>query len=656
MGAKKASAAVSVAGCILVAGCAGGGGHAAIAPGGLIPRNPSNGPKISLTFSIPRAAPSYLTVSPHASAFGKSARRNAQSYRPTPKLVRKPKYIGAGVLGGYILLDIYQNGQQASSQTFTVGFSNAYADFSCYFAPPQYQSMSCYNTVNIYAPGGNDTFYAATYDSQNRLISLTPGFPGTNVYGTAPAPVTIPSSSAVQIQTYGVPYALYVDDATPCVPYQDAFFHIADVDNDIMVGPLAYPITVGAGGGFAVTYLGQSLGSSFTFYNAPFDFYDLQATSPGSGSLAAQTPGGSLPVNFPTLYGVDQTAFVASTGGLYALGLVYGSSSSYPCGQVLLQSLYTNQPLTFTNPVGMSQDGGDAIVVLDDTAGGPVVDIIEADGLFISPSVVPVAQVTLSSTVGDDIAATANLQAYVVNTDGTIHRVDYAQAVINPFAYDSATDTVIASGFNTPAGSGIGAFANGDDYVFASSYGSWLYEVDTAYLGTPTVGLLNLDGVYEAPDENFTSALVSSAVTTDASNLYADFRVFDTGVPSSFFDAVIVCSLNNGTPCINNVFANSVSGSHFGGVGTLAVVPSVPAVFVTNGSAVSALYEQSIFSGAFTFGTTWTPSPNRVVTSPDGSFVGLQLGTSFYFAPLSTQTAVGSLSGAVSTIWNFGFF
>ena len=55
-----------------------------------------------------------------------------------------------------------------------------------------------------------------------------------------------------------------------------------------------------------------------------------------------------------------------------------------------------------------------------------------------------VAQTTLSSTGGLDIAATPNLQAYILNSDGTIQRVDYSNAVFYAFQDGATNDGAIA--------------------------------------------------------------------------------------------------------------------------------------------------------------------------------------------------------------------
>ena len=656
MGAKKTAAGLTTAGLVFIAGCS-GGGHAGPS-GGILPSTSQNGgKKIALSFSIPRSAPAYLTMPAQASPFSKN-RRSTQSLRPKPALVRKPKYIGFGVIGGYILLDIYQNGQLASYQYLSVGFENANSDLFCYEAPPTYFSLSCYNTVNIYAPSGSDTFYAVAYDSQYRMISLTPGLPGTSVYGTAPSPVTIPYAGAVQIATYGVPAAIYVDNATPCVNAYGATFHIADADGELMVGPLAYPVTLNSSS-FDIMYSGQSLGTSTTIYTANIEEDYLEAPGNLSGettTLAAQTAAGALPVNFPTIYSIDHTAFTVSTSGLYAIGLSSGSANSVSCGQVPLESLYTGQRLTFTNPVGMSQDGSGAIVVLDDAGANPTVDVILANGLFISPSIVPVAQIPLSSTGGEDITASPNEQAYVVNSDGTIHRADYSLAATYPFVYSSGTDTAIAGGLTSPAGSSISALSSGTfDYVFATSYSApFLYEVDNANTGSPLGTSFNLTGLsINSGASSFSSSVVTTAAISDNVSLYTAFRSFDSSTYVNERNGIVSCTLYSGVPCLANVFGNSIDGN-FGALGSMAVVPSGPQFLETDGSLITWIDESS--DGIFNFGINFSPNPTRIVTSPDGIFEGVQSGASFYFSPALSEATVGTQTGSVAAIWNFPFF
>src|SRR5579872_1761434 len=280
MGAKKAAAGLTTAGVVFIAGCAGGGGGHAAPGGGGLPTTPQNGKKISLVFSIPRSAPAVMEMPAQPQPYGKH-RRGAQSttIRPTPKVVRKPKYVSTATLSGSIGLYIYQGAQLASSQTFTVGLSNT-SDFECYFIPPIYSSLSCYNTVSIYVPGGNDTFYAATYDSQHRMLSVTPGLYGTSAYGSPPAPISVPYSGAIFIQTYGIANSLTVTNPTPCVNGFGTGFFFEDVDGSIVQGPLANPVTVNAGA-FSIAYAGTSVGSTYTFYSAPDpDFWAF--ASPGN--------------------------------------------------------------------------------------------------------------------------------------------------------------------------------------------------------------------------------------------------------------------------------------------------------------------------------------------------------------------------------------
>jgi hypothetical protein len=304
----------------------------------------------------------------------------------------------------------------------------------------------------------------------------------------------------------------------------------------------------------------------------------------------------------------------------------------------------------------MSQDGNSAITVLDNGGSNPTVYTIIANGLFIGPSIVPVVGTTLASTGGDDIAASLNQQAYVVNADGSIHRVDYSLPALYPFSYSTAPDTAIAGGLTAPAGSSISALSNGTfDYVFATSYSSsFLYEVDNANTGSPVGGPFNLtdDTVGNVYAGMLSSATVTTAAASDYTNLYATFRGWD-GINT---DAVLIaCTLYSGAPCLSNVQVYSF-GSQFGVAGSFATQSTVPAVLATNGNTVTGIYETNA-SSQFGFVPTFTPNPNRIVVSPDGTFAGVQLGTSFYFSSASTLTpAVGVLNGAVSTIWNSPFF
>lgn len=664
MGAKKAAAGLTTAGLVFIAGCAGGGSalHSGL-PAGTSPGQQS-ARKISLLFTIPHSAAAVAEMPARQSPYAKNRRSVQSQTRVAPKIIRKPKYVSDATINGSIGLYIYQGAQLASSQTFTVGFSNSY-DFSCYFIPPIYSSLACYNTVNIYVPGGSDTFYAATYDSQHRMLSLTPGLPGTSVYGTPPAAINVPYSGTIPIQTYGIAYDVVLVDPTPCVNGFGTQFFFQDIDGDIVTGPLAYPVTVNTGT-FSMLYANTSVGSNYTFYTAPDpDYWDVSSPSYLSGetgTLSASSPSGTLPVSFPTIYSVNETAFVASPAGLYAIGLVEGGSpSAYQCGQVPLSQYYARpQVVTFSNPVSMSQDGNNAIVVLDDAGTNPTVDVILANDLMLVPGVyVPVAQTTLPSTGGLDIAATSNLQAYILNSDGTIQRVDYSNAVDFPFQDGATNDGAIAGGLTAPFGSNVTAFSSTispyDDYVFATSYSSPnLYEVDAANTGSPVGGPFNLTGVNVSNvyADMLSSATITTAASSDPTNLYASFRAWD-GVNTS--TVIVTCTLYAGVPCLSNIQANA-NGSNFGSVGSLATYTSVPALLFTNANVVTGVYEETTQS-SFGFIPSFTPNPSRIVISPDGQFTGVQLATSFYFVPTATETpTLGTLSGPVSTIWGFPFF
>jgi hypothetical protein len=662
MGARKAAAGLSAAGIVFVAGCAGGGAlHSGVPTGMGTSGTPQNAKKISLAFVIPRSAPAVMEMPPRQSPYAKT-RRSAQSQtRVAPKIVRKPKYVSTATVNGSIGLYIYQGGQLASSQTFTVGFSNT-DDFTCYFIPPIYSSLECYNTGNIYVPGGSDTFYAATYDSQHNVLSVTPGFPGTSIYGTPPAPITVPYSGAIFIQTYGIAKGVTATSPTPCVSGSFTSFFFHDVDGDIVTGPLAYPVTINAGT-FSMLYAGTSVGSNYTFYTAPdpdyWSFASPSYLSGETGVLSASSPAGTVPVNFPTIYSVNATAFVASSSGLYAIGLVGGGSpSSYPCGQVPMALYNSNvSPVTFSNPVAMSQDGNNAIVVLDDAATNPTVDVILANDLWIAPAVyVPVAQTTLASTGGLDVAATENLQAYILNSDGSIQRVDYTNAVEIPFGEGATNVGAIATSLSAPIGSSIGALSDLSvvyDYVFATSYGSPnLYEVDLANF-TPEGFAFSLSGQEIInSDSTFSPSTVTTAVVTDQTNQYVFFRAYDSTQSVGFENIVVACTI--GPPCITAPVSNAYHAP-FGSAGTMATIPASTSLLLSSGNAVSGLQEMNTASN-FSFLNALTPNPGRVVSSPDSLFVGVQQGSAFYFTPFSSPAFVGSQTGTVSAIWAFPFF
>jgi hypothetical protein len=248
-----------------------------------------------------------------------------------------------------------------------------------------------------------------------------------------------------------------------------------------------------------------------------------------------------------------------------------------------------------------------------------------------------------------------NLQAYILNSDGTIQRVDYTGAVLNPFQDGATNDGAIATSLVAGTSSSITSLSDGtDDYVFATSNDTAnIYEVDGANGGSPFGAPWSLigDGVTNIAG-TFSSSVTTTAASSDETNLYASFRAFDVNLSSH--NAIVTCSLYNSVPCMSSPEANA-SGSNFGNAGSLATISSVPALLFSDGSNVTGLYEENTAS-SFSFGTTFSPVATRVVTSPDGMWAGVLQASTFSFASTTTQTPVGSQAGSVATIWGFPFF
>lgn len=606
-----------------------------------------SGQKIALSLTIPRGAPTIVQTA-------SSSRRpfSGRGQRPTVSrsYVRKPKYVSPAAMGGYLVLKTFANGQWGQDQTFTMGFSGT--NFLCYFSPPLYNSANCYNAVPIYVAGGSDTFYAEVYDASNHLLSVTPGL--YSFYGAPPAPYTVPYAGTIAIDTYGYAAQLSIEQPSACADPAGTTFHFSDADSFIISGPLANPVSVSVSGGFSVAYSSgyalAPIGTSYTIYNTEWGYggWGLTAPSVGTvGTIAATTPSGSLPVNFPTIYAVDHTALTATPGGLYALGLVGGGTTSYACGKVNIIGYTTGSP--WSSPVAVTNDQSGttpSVFVLDDASANPTVDVIPGFILQVAPGVgALVSQVSLPSTGGLDIAASgATSKAYVLNSDGSLQVIDYTNGAAS--FYDTAE-----SGMTTPAGSSLGVYeATASDYVFVSTYaaGGTLYEIDNAnttselaFSSSPLSG----QGIQNF-DTNLSSSAVSAAVAVDQTLGWTFIRGFDPVGSAADFVLGAYTACCPGT--ISEMIGNSI-GTTFEGPGSLAALGAYNIILFseTNGD-VDWRQETSTSTGAQWMSLT-TPA-TRVITSSDNAFVGLLQGTTFNFYGYPSTTGIGSLTGSYATL------
>ena len=653
MNSRKAAAAVSAAGAVLIAGCAGGmsgGGFHAASPGGAA----KNGQNISLSFTIPRGMPQFAQT--------QSNRRGTKSATRTS--IRNPKYLSPGVFNGSVVLKIYQNGQPAAAdQTFSIGFYGT--DFICYAVPPTYSFELCYNTVNVYAPIGSDTFFAETYDSAKHLLSATPGL--YTFYGSPPAAYTVPYSGTISIPTYAYVSSVEFITATPCTNPFATGFAFVDADGFFTLGPLANPVTLGVSSGFELNVYPSGAAQTYTFYNglyAAYGFFEAAGDAAGqTGSLTATSPSGNVPMTVPRLYSVDHMGFAASTGGLFGYGLVSGSTTSFNCGQVPLlpyNAFLSNTPVTFSNPVAMTQDNIYALFVLDNGGSNPVVDIVFMNDLEVAPYLaVPVSQVTLPSTGGLGIAASGlTFKSYVINTDGSVQVVDYTNSIVYPFVYGGVFYNTAATGLTTPAGSDIAIIpAVGGDSIFISSYGNaTVNEFDNANTMAPSQFSKSLTGVmvsnYGFP---FTGAVLTTGVTADQANNFVAFRAVDSLFTAGNQTAIFACS---GLPnCVQSggPSADSLVGASFAGAGSLAAVYSQTGFLAGSGTNVLNISDATLVPGANFLSGLASPAA-RVIMAPDNSFAAVQQGAAFTFFTYPAGQNVGSITAPTATLWDGTIF
>src|SRR5579863_8364339 len=329
MDARKATAAVSAAGIILIAGCGGGGkmGGTSLPNGGGSQSGlhnnvqPANSSKIALKFSLPTRTNAVWQTPPSQLTY---KQRRAKAFTPGKKIAslrRKPQFISEGVIGGSISIFIYQGTSLALTQgPFTVSEVYGQTDFYCAYALAA-GAYQCTNYSNVFAPLGSDTFFVAMYDSAGHLLSVTPGLPGTNfVQATQPTYAITASgyASPISVQTYGVASYLALDAPTSCIDpsggpgVAEAF--MMDAAGFEITGPLANPVTIGVSGSFALYNMyAQQLTTPYTVTGTPgFSFFEFAAPSSGStGAVSVSSTAGTVGINLTpnttrNLYAVDR--------------------------------------------------------------------------------------------------------------------------------------------------------------------------------------------------------------------------------------------------------------------------------------------------------------------------------------------------------------
>ncbi|HTX03232.1 MAG TPA: hypothetical protein VMD07_06090, partial [Candidatus Acidoferrales bacterium] len=404
MDARKATAAVSAAGIILIAGCGGGGKMGGVSlpnggsQGGLHQnKQPANSSRVGMTFAIPRRSMSW------ASGVQTSyTQRRSKAFTPTKQRrsmlsSRKPEFISEGLVGGSISIFIYQGANLALTQgPFTAGTTYGAYDFYCAYNPVAEEAL-CTNYTPVFAPYGSDSFYVAMYDSANHLLSITPGMPGTNFVQATQPTYTITSSgyaSPISIQTYAVAAYLALDAPTSCLdpsyePNAAAGF-LMDAAGYQISGPLANPMTVNASNFALYNLYGTQVSTPYTIYNAygAFSGFEFVAPSTGvSGSVSVSSVGSSVGINFGsasmTLYTVDRLALSPSTSGINVVGLVDSGPSAYSCGKLPMGNYANGAPITsFSNPVAINEDDYiPGAAVLDSVSGSPYLSLVDLNRL-----------------------------------------------------------------------------------------------------------------------------------------------------------------------------------------------------------------------------------------------------------------------------------
>jgi hypothetical protein len=679
MDARKATAAVSAAGIILIAGCGGGGKMGGTSlPGtqnGLHNNTqPANSSRVGLKFGIPRATTSWK------SAVQTSYKeRRSKAFTPT-KLRRsalgsrrKPQFISQGLIGGSISIFIYQGANLALTQgPFTAGTTYGAYDFYCAYDPVAQEAL-CTNYTPVFAPLGTDSFYVAMYDSANHLLSVTPGMPGTNFVQATQPTYTISSSgyaSPISIQTYAVAAYMAMDAPTSCLdpsfePNTAAAF-LMDAAGYPVSGPLANPFTVSTTGNFTLYNLyGASVSTPYTIYNAygAFSAFDFVAPSTGvSGSVSVSSLGTSAGINFGpasmNLYTVDRLALSPSTTGVNVVGLVDSGPSAYACGKLPMGNYATGTPVTsFSNPVAI---GGDDYIpgaaVLDSVSGSPyltLIDLFRADfGLFIEefggPVVdeVPVAKIAVGGhnplALAGSPYSIASGMVYILNADGSI------QSVGGSYNFAGITTATLEPAGYIGGPSDISVFWNEDgefegDYVFATSSNSAnVYVVSNADT-SPSFTTNSLAGQ--------SGLITPTTYAVSADNLdgygYLSFLVFDSGNGNA--ESLFTCLADYCNEQGDTVFSYSATLGQ--GQTTFNWTNNVLAL-VANGTHVSTFIPSLIAnpqatSNPFpTFGGTVT----QTITTYDGIWNGVGSSSAFQFFYNLGGTALGSLSGAHAAI------
>lgn len=611
-----------------------------------------------------------------------------------------PQYISPAVLGGSVVISIYQNGQTAlANQTLSVGVS-ANSPIYCGYAYTGYTYVAeCYNNPpygNVYAPLGNDEFIVAMYDSQNHLLSITPGGPGGGFTGAAaPASVYVTSSGAtINAYTYPVLASVGIETPTSCVPpglpyFGSGYFGwslglaFVDAGGYPILGQVANPVTLTLGGSWSLfgNYSGQ-LASSYTIYDTSIDTWAaLPAGDGASGTFSTNGPVINLGASSSmSLYAVDRLALAPTSGGLYALGLYDGGPSVVSCGAIPLATYDTATPIGFLSPAGIVEDDYSAVAtVVDVASSNTVVDAIEfnqydfAEGFltYNFHNALPVSQVTFAGashpvdTAISPAFSGGDEKVYVLDASGSISMMDYSSFIdIAMYGLVQGIGSLGSVGTGASSASAIAVFPNlvGNDSLFVADAGSpGLYELD----GAPTS--TNFTNINVVPFSSFVGASLdasahTTAVTADTFYGNVVFRAVDgsngyiiTCNPGSIGTAY---DTSPGCTVASNIFGIGFGiasiGSTAGGADSIGF-PYNGTVFVTDGSGQLQAVGEGPPPSPGPIANGFPGTPTRIFSSYDTAWAGVVSGSSvnLFLGPAAgANTSLGSLNASYVTIFS----
>jgi len=680
MDARKATAAVSAAGIILIAGC-GGGGRASLpstgSQGGLHQnKQPANSSRVGMTFAVPRSSTAGWWKPAYQPAY-KQRRAKAFTPKKAPASIRrKPQYISQGLIGGSISIFIYQGTNLALTQgPFTAGTTYGAYDFYCAYSQAAAEVV-CTNYTPVFAPYGSDSFYVAMYDSASQLLAITPGMPGTNFVSATQPTYTISSSgyaSPISIQTYAVASYLAIDSPTSCIDPSGsplvAESFIADAAGYPISGNLANPVTIGLTGNFALYNLyAQPVTTPYTVsnvYGAFSEFEFVASASGNTGVVSVSSSVGAVGINLTpstsrNLYAVDRLAVSPSTSGVNVVGLVDSGPGVYNCGPLPFANYTTGAPITaFTNPVAIGEDDYvPGVGVLDNVSGTPYLTLVDinryAFGDFLETGGIINAQpATKIQLAGSNPLALAVSPSegvgsgiiYILNADGSIQSVNDNNFPTLTTATLEPTGTVggpVDISVAWAPFDNINGDYNYTDYVFATSSNSAnIFEVSDANSSpfSTTINLTETGGL-----------ITPTTYAVSADNIdgygYLTFTAFDSGNGGA--ESVFSCLLPSCDFAGSTVFSYSAPLGQ--GQMTFNWTNSLVSL-VGNSTNVSA-FELEVG------GAPATPAPfpafganvTQAITTYDGIWNGIGASSAFQLFYNLSGTSSGTLAGTHATI------